>query len=262
VIAQTSLNWFSWIGNFAAFGLRAGPMALGTLPHLRWWLRPFYGIVVGALPLALIAGIALGVVIWLHTRDVLAQTFPPAVPYLPTFLAAAVLLELAPIAAGLILAARTGASLGAEIASMKIGEQIDAMRLLGVSPFRRLVGPRVLACILAAPALHVVISGTALVSGFAAEVAMSEGNASLTRYQDAVLLKLQLVDVIPAALKTVAFGLVVGLVGCYSGLNAREGSEGVGKAATDSVVVCSLLVLAADVILVMLIKALQTLGSA
>jgi phospholipid/cholesterol/gamma-HCH transport system permease protein len=196
-------------------------------------------------------------VIWLHTRDVLAQTFPPAVPYLPTFLAAAVLLELAPIAAGLILAARTGASLGAELASMKVSEQIDAMRMLGISPMRRLVGPRVLACVLAVPVLHVVISGTALVTGYVAEMVMSPGPASLARYQEAVLLKLQLVDVIPAALKTFVFGLVVGLVGCYAGLTAHEGSEGVGKAATDSVVLCSLFVLAVDVLLVMLIKALQ-----
>lgn len=211
--------------------------------------------VVGALPLALVTGIALGVVIWLHTRDVLARASPGAVELLPTFLAAAVLLELAPLAAGLIVAARTGASLGAELASMKVGEQIDALELLGVSPLRRLIGPRVLACILAVPVLHVLIASTALLSGYMAELAT--GGTTVLKYQTAVMRELYLADVLPAALKTLAFGLVVGLAGCYIGLTAGEGSEGVGRAATDAVVVCALLVLAADVFLVGLIKAVS-----
>lgn len=220
-------------------------------------MRPFYGAVVGALPLAFVTGIALGVVIWLHTRDVLARTGTGAVDLLPTFLAAAVLLELAPVGAGLIVAARTGASLGAELASMKVGEQIDAMRLLGVSPMRRLIGPRVLACIFAVPVLHVLIATTAIFSGFLAELA--SGQTTLLKYQTAVLRELYLSDVLPAALKTLAFGLVVGLVGCAVGLTAEQGSEGVGRAATDSVVLCSLFVLATDVLLVSFIKAIQSM---
>ena len=210
--------------------------------------------VVGALPLAFVTGIALGIVIWLHTRDVLERTGTGAVDYLPTFLAAAVLLELAPVGAGLIVAARTGASLGAELASMKVGEQIDALQLLGVSPVHRLVGPRVLACVLAVPVLHILIAATAIISGFAAELV--SGTTTVLKYQTAVMRELYLADVLPAALKTLAFGLVVGLTGCYIGMTASEGSEGVGRAATDSVVICSLLVIATDVFLVLLIKAL------
>lgn len=212
--------------------------------------------VVGALPLAIVTGIALGVVIWLHTRDVLARASPGAVEFLPTFLAAAVLLELAPVGAGLIVAARTGASLGAELASMKVGEQIDALQLLGVSPIRRLIGPRVLACVLAVPLLHILIAATAILSGFVAEAAA--GGTTVLKYQTAVMRELYLYDVLPAAMKTLAFGLAVGLAGCYIGLTAREGSEGVGRAATDGVVICSLLVLAADVFLVGIIKAMQS----
>lgn len=251
---RTPLDWFAWIGRLTAFAVRAVPAAVRALPHPGWWVRPFHGMVVGALPLALVTGIALGVVIWLHTRDVLARTGTGAVEYLPTFLAAAVLLELAPVGAGLIIAARTGASLGAELASMKLGEQIDALQLLGVSPVRRLVGPRVLACVLAVPVLHVLIATTAILSGFAAELV--SGSTTVLKYQTAVMRELYLVDVLPAALKTLAFGLVVGVTGCYIGMTAEEGSEGVGRAATDSVVVCSLLVLATDVFLVGLIKAI------
>ncbi|MBX9585352.1 MAG: ABC transporter permease [Gemmataceae bacterium] len=211
--------------------------------------------VIGALPLAGVAGVALGVVVWLHTRDVVAQTAPAAARYLPTFLAAAVLLELAPVGAGLIVAARTGASLGAELAAMRVGEQIDALRLLGVSPLGRLVGPRVLACVLAVPTLYVLIAATALVSGYAAE--RGTGQTTLLRYDAAAVAELHLEDVIPAGLKTLVFGLLVGVTGCYVGLTAGEGSEGVGRATTDSVVICSLLVLAADVLLVGLIHAGQ-----
>lgn len=259
VFTRRPIELLAWAGYTLAFALRALPATIAALPRPSWWFTPFYGVLIGALPLALVAGLSLGVVVWLHTRDVLAQTFPPAVAYLPTFLSAAVLLELAPIAAGLIVAARTGASLGAELASMTLTEQIDAMQLLGVSPLRRLVGPRVLACVLAVPLLHVLIAATAIGSGYGAELLLAGDQASLLRYEEAVLLRLDLVDVIPAGLKTMVFGLVVGIVGCHTGLSAGHGSEGVGRAATDGVVTCGLLVLAADVLLVMLIKAVTQL---
>lgn len=247
------VEWFDRIGRVTAFGWRVLPATAAALVRPSWWLRPLHGMVVRALPLAAVAGLALGVVLWMHTRDVLARTGTGAVDYLPTFLAAAVLLELAPVGAGLILAARTGASLGAELASMRVGEQLDALELLGVSPTRRLVGPRVLACVFAVPILHVLIAAVALGSGYAAELV--GGQTTWLKYQTAALRELYLGDVIPAALKTLAFGLVVGVTGCFLGTTAAGGSEGVGKAATDSVVACSLMVLATDVVLVGVIKA-------
>ncbi len=244
-----------FFGRLVAFALRAVPASFGALPRPRLWIRPHYNMLIGGLPLAAVTGLALGVVIWLHTRDVLARTGTGAVEYLPTFLAAAVLLELAPVGAGLIVAARTGASLGAELAAMRVSEQIDALQLLGVSPLRRLIAPRIVACVFAVPLLHVLIAMTALGSGFVAESVT--GSTTYLKYDTAALRELLLQDVIPAGLKTLAFGFVVGVTGCYIGLNAREGSEGVGRATTDSVVACCLLVLAADVILVGLIKAMQ-----
>jgi phospholipid/cholesterol/gamma-HCH transport system permease protein len=254
---RSPADWLAWVGHLTAFSVRAIPVTLAAAMRPRWWLRPLYGMVVGALPLALVTGVALGVVIWLHTRDVLARTGTGAVEYLPTFLAAAVLLELAPVGAGLILAARTGASLGAELAAMRVTEQTDALELLGVSARRRLVGPRVLACVLAVPLLHVIIAAVAMTSGFAAELV--GGQTSYLKYQTAALRELYLIDVVPAGLKTLVFGLVVGLTGCFIGLTAGGGSEGVGQAATDSVVMCALFVLAADVLLVGLIKAVQVI---
>jgi phospholipid/cholesterol/gamma-HCH transport system permease protein len=252
--ARSPFDWLAWLGNLTWFAGRAAPRATVAILRPGWWLKPLYDLVLGGFPLAAVAGVALGVVIWLHTRDVLARTGTGAVEYLPTFLSAAVLLELAPVGAGLIVAARTGASLGAELASMKVGEQLDALELLGVSPLERLIGPRVLACVLGTPVLYVAIAVIALVSGFAAESAT--GHTTYLKYDAAAMRELYLSDVVPAALKTLAFGFVVGVTGCFIGVTAREGSEGVGKAATDSVVMCVLFVLAADVLLVGVIKAL------
>jgi phospholipid/cholesterol/gamma-HCH transport system permease protein len=249
----TPLDALARIGAWAHFTGRAWLAALRAIPHPGWWARPLYGVLVGGLPLAVVLGLALGAVIWMHTRGVLARTVG-ATDLLATVLAAAVLLELAPLGAGLILAARTGASLAAELAAMRVGEQLDALELLGVSPLRRLVGPRVLACVLAAPLLHVLIASVALGSGFVAE--STAGPSSWLRYRTAVLQELRLADVVPAGLKTLVFGALVGTTGCYVGLTARGGSEGVGRAATDGVVACSLLVLAADVLLVGLIRTL------
>lgn len=248
------LGRLSQIGEWLYFLLRSATAIPQAIIRPRLWIRPLYGTLIGGFPLAMVAGLALGVVIWMHTRGVLARTGGGAVEYLPTFLSAAVLLELAPIAAGLILAARTGASLGAELASMRLGEQIDALELLGVSTVRKLAAPRILACIIAAPLLHVLISALALGSGFFAE--MVSGSTSLLKYQTAVVRELRLAEVFPAGLKTLVFGLLIGATGCFVGLNAKGGSEGVGKAATDSVVLCSLLVLAADVFLVGVIQLL------
>jgi phospholipid/cholesterol/gamma-HCH transport system permease protein len=251
-LAHAPLDALARIGEWAYFTTWALPAAMGAAIRPALWVRSLHGVLIGGLPLAAVLGVALGAVIWMHTRGVLARTVGAA-ELLPTVLAAAVLLELAPIGAGLIVAARTGASLGAELASMRVGEQVDALELLGVSPMRRLVGPRVLACILAVPMLHVLIAAVALGSGYVAE--SIAGQTSWLRYQSAVLQELRLGEVVSAGLKTLAFGALVGATGCFVGLTARGGSEGVGKAATDSVVASVLLVLIADVLLVGLIRA-------
>lgn len=242
-------------GRWTAFAARALISAAQSVVHPGWWGRSLYSVVMGGLPLAALAGLALGIVIWIHTRGALMRTTPDAVEYLPTLLAAAVLLELAPIGAGLIVAARTGSQLGAELASFRIGEQVDALEMMGVSPWQRLIGPRVLACIVGTPVLQVVIAVVALTSGYLAESIV--GDSTWLSYQRAVLEELYLGDVLPAALKTFVFGALVGITGCFVGLNAQGGAEGVGQATTQSVVSAVVLVLLADVLLVGAIHAVQ-----
>jgi len=216
-------------------------------------VNQLYHILLGSLPLGLVAGLALGVVIWMHLRGTL-QTVggPGAVQYLPQALALAVVLEFAPISAGLIVAGRCGASLGAELGSMRLTEQIDALEVLGLSPLRELVAPRVLACMISLPLLTIFIAYLAVGSGYVAEAI--GGSMSLTQYQNECLRVLYPSDVIPATLKTIAFGYLTAVSGCYFGMNAEGGTEGVGRAATRSVVVSIFLVLVSDVVLVRVIQ--------
>jgi phospholipid/cholesterol/gamma-HCH transport system permease protein len=189
----------------------------------------------------------------MHLRGAL-QTVggPGAVQYLPQALALAVVLEFAPIAAGLLTAGRSGASLGAELGSMRLTEQIDALEVLGLSPLRELVAPRVLACMIALPILTLFIAYLALLAGYLAEAI--GGSMTATQYANECLRVLTLRDVVPATLKTVVFGFLIGVVGCHAGMSAQGGTEGVGRAATAGVVVSILLVLIADVVLVRVIQ--------
>jgi phospholipid/cholesterol/gamma-HCH transport system permease protein len=244
------IRTLSHIGEFSHFAFRGLIAAIVSVGQPMPVLKQLYAILIGALPLGVVTGVALGAVVWMHTHAVLART--GTADYLPTVLAAAVLLELAPIGAGLIVAARTGASLGAELGAMKIGEQLDALELLGLSPMRVLIGPRVLACMIAMPLLHIFIASLALLSGFFAENVV--GHTTWLRYQTACLKELVPKDVIPAALKTIVFGHLIAVAGCFHGLRADGGTEGVGRAATSGVVTACLLVLAADVFLVGLIQ--------
>ena len=244
------LSFLENLGQYVYFAARS----LVALP--RALLRPrelagrLFDILIGALPLACVAGLALGLVLWLHLHHVLERFGAAAM--LPQALALAVVLEFAPTGSGLIAAGRSGASLGAELGSMRLTEQIDALEVLGQSPLHLLVAPRVLACILALPLLTAFIIYFALGGSYAAEAL--GGNLSWVQYRTESLRGLRLEDILPATLKTTVFGYLIGTTGCYFGMHATGGTEGVGQAATRSVVVSIFLVLASNVILVQIIQ--------
>jgi phospholipid/cholesterol/gamma-HCH transport system permease protein len=243
------------IGHLTHFAIRSMLALPACLLRPRVWLPQLYAILLGALPLGLTAGVVIGAVIWMHLRGALQMVGGPgAVMYLPQALALAVVLEFGPIAAGLLVAGRTGASLGAELGSMRQTEQIDALEVLGQSPMRELVAPRVFACLLALPILTIFIIYLALAAGYAAEAL--GGSMTFTQYRNEVLRVLHFRDVLPAVLKTTAFGYLIGVSGCYFGTAATGGTEGVGRAATYGVVASIFFVLVADVVLVRAIKLL------
>jgi phospholipid/cholesterol/gamma-HCH transport system permease protein len=243
------------LGRYSHFAARSLVAALLAVRRPRELLRQLYQIQVGALPLSMVAGLALGAVIWLHLHSVLLRFGPGYKELLPQALALAVVLEFAPLGAGFIVAGRSGASLGAELGSMRLTEQIDALEMLGVSPLYQLVGPRVLACMIALPLLTVVIAFLAVAGSYAAE--FLGGSMTWRAYWGETLRGLRLEDVIPATLKTVVFGYLIGVTGCYFGTNATGGTEGVGRAATRGVVLSIFLVVVSNVLLV---RAIQLLG--
>jgi phospholipid/cholesterol/gamma-HCH transport system permease protein len=249
---NNSMSWFDALeqfGHFTYFALRALPAALLAWRSPGELLRQLYSILLGAMPLGLVAGLALGIVVWIHLHGVVEPQFAHKVP---EYLALAVVLEFAPLGAGLIVAGRSGASLGAELGSMRLTEQIDALECLGRSPWQYLIGPRVLAAMLMLPLLTIYVGVIAIGSSFAAE--MLGGSLSFTQYENDVLRGLSHAKLIPATLKTIAFGYFVAVAGCFFGMQASGGTEGVGRAATSGVVYSILLVLLSNVVLVKLIQ--------
>lgn len=238
-------------GRFAFFAFRALVAALGSPRRPAELLRQFYLCLLGALPLGLVAGLALGLVVWIHLHGVVSKQLAESVP---EYLALAVVVEFAPLAAAIVVAGRSGASLGAELGSMRLTEQIDALESMGLSPWRTLIGPRVLACMLTLPLLTVFIAFIAMAGSYAAE--MSGGSLYSTRYQMALMRGLAQAKPVASTLKTVVFGYLVATTGCYFGMNTTGGTEGVGRAATQGVVVSTLLVLVANVGLVRMIQLL------
>lgn len=236
--------------DFAARTLRAIPGSLVRRPGAV--VRQFERVAWGSLAIVAAAGVSIGLVTWLQTRRLLVGY--GLEDTLPGVLAAAVLVETGPLLASLLVAGRLGAGLAAEMGSMGLTEEIDARVVLGSSPIAALVAPRVLACALAVPLLTIVFDAAALGGGlFAEQVA---GRLSPEGYGQRSLDYLWLRDVVPATLKTALFGLLVGLIGCWTGLNADRSTESVGLAATSGVVRASLAVFAANALVVPLIQGL------
>lgn len=214
-------------------------------------VRQFERVAWGSLPIGIAAGLSVGLVTWIQNHRLLAQYGAEAA--LPSVLAVAVLVEVGPMLAGLVVAGRMGAGLAAELSSMTLTEEVDALIVMGAAPLPRLVAPRALACALAVPLLTVVLDAAAIVGGMAAELAA--GSLSAQFFWQKSLEFLRLSDVIPATLKTGVFGFLVGLVACWTGLNAHRSTEAVGRAATRGVVRSMLAVFAANIVMVPLIQA-------
>jgi phospholipid/cholesterol/gamma-HCH transport system permease protein len=214
-------------------------------------VRQFERVAWGSLLIVTVAGLSVGMVTWLQTRRLLVTYGAEAI--LPSVLSVAVLVETGPMLAGLLVAGRLGAGLAAELGSMVLTEEVDALVVLGAPPIATLAAPRVLACAIALPFLTVVLDATAVLGGLLAE-ALGGSLGALTFWHRA-LDYLRFSDVVPATLKTAVFGLLVGLVGCWTGLTAGRSTEAVGHAATRGVVHAMIAVFAANVVMVVWIQA-------
>jgi len=226
-----------------------------ALPRAAWRrsgevIWQFEQVALKSLPIVLGAGASFGVVAWLQTYRLLAAH--GAESSLPSFLSVAVVVEIGPVLAGLLVAARMGAGLAAELGAMVGNDEIDARIVLGTDPVPTLVAPRAIACALAVPLLTVVIDASALAGSLAAELVA--GRSSVALFWNRSLVFLRMVDIVPATLKTAVFGLLVALTACWTGLNADRSAEAVGHAAIRGVVRSTLAVFAANVVMVPLIQ--------
>ncbi len=199
--------------------------------------------------LVVASGLSVGLVLTFHTRSSLirfgAEALIPAVQSLSFFV------EIGPLVAGLLVAGRVGAGIGAELANLRVTEQIDAIEAFSIDSLKLLVVPRILACIVALPILTLFIDIAGLAGGYLVESATS--HISLQLFIDRAFSQVTWVTFLPPTFKTAVFGLIIGLISSYYGYKTDEGSAGVGKAATRSVVTSSLCIIFADVVLVKLI---------
>jgi phospholipid/cholesterol/gamma-HCH transport system permease protein len=159
-------------------------------------------------------------------------------------LALSIVRELGPVLTALMVAGRVGAGITAEIGSMTVTEQVDALRVLAASPVKKLVVPRVAALVIALPLLTVVADVVGLFGGMI--MAMSEVGQSRAYFVSHALLALKVNDIASGVGKTFFFAFFIGIIACYNGLNAEGGADGVGKATTNTVVTASIAVIVSD----------------
>lgn len=249
LIKQNPLSSFlEWFGALAKFCLRLAKAMVTPPFELRELLRQMHEIGTKSLPLVAMAGAAIGVVLSMHARESLVRF--GAKSLLPILIIMSIIKESGPIITALVISGRVGAGIGAELGSMKVTEQIDAIEASAVDPFKLLIVTRVLACVLMLPLLTIVADFCGIMAGWVANAIVEP--MPFTYYITTGFTTITFSEFLPAVFKTVVFGLLIGIVGCFQGINTQGGTEGVGRASTSAVVISSLCVILADVLLVRL----------
>lgn len=216
-------------------------------------LRQCFFIGYKSLGLVGITAFIMGLVITIQSRPTLVEFGAEA--WLPKMVSVSLVREIAPVITALICAGKVGSSMGAELGSMRVTEQIDAMDVSGTNPFKYLVVTRVFASILMLPLLSIWADAISLYGGYLG--ANIHGVVSWNLFWNQVFLTLTFGDVMPALLKTFFFGFAIGIVGTFKGYYSNKGTEGVGRSANSAVVIASLLVFIIDLIAVQITDLLQ-----
>lgn len=210
------------------------------------FLYQCYQIGYKSLPLISITGAIMGLVLTIQSRPVLIDF--GAVSMLPGMVAVSLIREMGPVITALICAGKIGSGIGAELGSMRVTEQIEAMEVSSTNPMRFLVVTRVLATTLMIPILVLYADLMGILGSWAG--ANIKGDVSFVLFFNQAFGVVEFIDFVPALIKTFFFGAVIGLVGCYKGYNAGRGTESVGIAANSAVVIASLFVIIVDMIAV------------
>jgi len=248
--AKALINgFFEWFGELGLFSWQVMRAAVTPPFEFRELVRQVDEIGSKSLPLVALAGCAIGTVLSLETRDSLVRF--GAKSLLPAAVVFSIIHEMGPVITGLVVCGRAGAGIGAELGSMKVTEQIDAMEASAVNPYRLLAATRVLACILVLPLLTLAADFCGVLMGWVTDTLAEP--ISFQQFIHSGFSYFRFNDFLPPTFKTAVFGLIIGMVACFQGMRTEGGTEGVGRSATSSVVLSSLFVILADVILVKLI---------
>ncbi|MBK9147309.1 MAG: ABC transporter permease [Flavobacteriales bacterium] len=234
------------VGELTAFAGRFFRQAAHKRFEWREFFRQCYINGTLTLPLVGITAFIMGLVLTVQSRPTLERF--GAASMLPAMVAISVVREIAPVITAIIGAGKIGSSMGAELGSMKVTEQIDAMEVSGTNPFRYLVVTRVWSTTLMIPVLVVISDAIAI---WATWVGVNiKDDVSWGLFYRQVFESLEFSDFLPALIKSYFFGFAIGIVGCYRGYNTEKGTEGVGQAAHSAVVTASLLIFIIDLMAV------------
>ncbi|HWY37208.1 MAG TPA: ABC transporter permease [Bacteroidia bacterium] len=209
-------------------------------------IRQGYEVGYKSIPLVGTTAFIMGLVVTMQSRPTLVEFGAGA--WLPAMAAVGIVREIGPVVTALMCAGKVGSNIGAELGSMKVTEQLDAMEVSGTNPFKFVVVTRILATTLMIPILVVFADTLSLFGSFVA--ANIKGHISFYLFCSQVFEKLVFMDVIPSISKSFFFGFIIGLISCYQGYNSKKGTEGVGKSANAAVVISSLLVFIIDLMAV------------
>lgn len=239
-------QFFIEIGELSYFAMRFFKEVLKPPYEFKELLRQCYNMGNRSLVLVGVTGFIIGLVLTLQSRPTLIEF--GAVSWMPNMVGISIVREIGPVITALICAGRIASGIGAELGSMRVTEQIDAMEVSGTNPFKYLVITRIAATTLMLPLL--VIFGDLIALYGSALVENLKGNVSFQLYFNTVIDALEFGDLIPATIKSFFFGFTIGLVGCYKGYYCKKGTAGVGVAANTAVVMASLLLFFVDFIAV------------
>jgi phospholipid/cholesterol/gamma-HCH transport system permease protein len=247
LLSRSSIkSFFSEVGDIALFAGRFFREVFVPPFEFKELIRQCYNIGNRSLLLVMVTGFILGLVFTLQSRPTLEQF--GAESWIPSMISISIIREIGPVIIALICAGRVGSGIGAELGSMRVTEQIDAMEVSGTNPFKYLVVTRIVASTLMLPLLVIVgdsisLMGSAIVENLKSDV-------SYTLYFNKVFNAIKFGDIIPATIKSIFFGFAIGLIGCYKGYNCEKGTVGVGDASNAAVVYTSMLIFIIDFIAV------------
>lgn len=243
LIGKITLNIIGSVGDFGLFVADFFRQLFRFPLYFRLTIRQSEILGVNSLPIILLTSFFTGAVLALQTYHGFSNK-ALADASLGSVVALSVLRELGPVLGGLMVAGRVGAAIAAELGTMKVSEQIDAMVTLATNPIKYLVVPRVLACCVMLPVLVTIANVTGIFGGYLVATNMLDINSY--SYIQNSFSNVQFDDVFLGLVKAFVFGFIIGIMGCYNGMKTQSGAEGVGKATTTAVVQASVLIFIAD----------------